>query len=73
MIQEGSFQPDRYNDVLITSIGTTEHSGRFRGFGGAGVKTVYGKGSKGKSSHTECISKAEFNELLGQQRAKMTA
>jgi hypothetical protein len=37
------------------------------------VKTVYGKGSKGKTSHAECISKAEFNELLGQQRAEMTA
>jgi hypothetical protein len=42
-------------------------------FGGASVKTVYGKGSKGKVSHAECISKAEFNELLGQQRAEMTA
>jgi hypothetical protein len=72
MIQEGSFQPDRYNDVLITSIGTTEHSGRLRGFGCAGVKTVYEKGLKGKAFHTECISKAEFNELLGQQRAEMT-
>jgi hypothetical protein len=61
MIQEGSFQPDRYNDVLTTSIGTAEHSERLRGFGGAGVKTVYGKGLKGK---------AEFNELLGQQRAE---
>ena len=37
------------------------------------MKTVYGKGSKGKASHAECISKAEFNELLGQQRAEMTA
>jgi hypothetical protein len=37
------------------------------------VKTVYGKGSKGKVSHVECINKAEFNELLGQQRAEMTA
>jgi hypothetical protein len=61
MIEEGSFQPDRYNDVLTTSIGTTEHSGRLRGFGGAGVKIVYRKGSKGKASHVECISKAEFN------------
>jgi hypothetical protein len=33
---------------------------------------VYGKGSKGKVFHVECISKAEFNELLGQQRAEMT-
>jgi hypothetical protein len=72
MIQEGSFQPDRYNDVLTTSIGTTEHSGRLRGFGGACVKTVYGNGSKGKASHAECINKVEFNELLGQQRAEMT-
>jgi hypothetical protein len=37
------------------------------------VKIVYGKGSKGKTSHAECISKAEFNELLGQQRVEMTA
>jgi hypothetical protein len=44
-----------------------------RGFGGAGVKIVYGKGSKGKASHAECINKAEFNELLGQQRAEMIA
>jgi hypothetical protein len=73
MIQEGSFQPDRYNDVLTTFIGTTEHSERVRGFGGAGVKAVYGKGSKGKTSHAECISKAEFNELLGQQREEMIA
>lgn len=73
MIQEGSFQADRYNDILTTSIGTAEHPGRVRGFGGAGVKAVYGKGSKDKASHAECISKAEFNELLGQQRAEMTA
>jgi hypothetical protein len=37
------------------------------------VKIVYGKGSNGKASHAECISKAEFNELLGQQRAEMTS
>jgi hypothetical protein len=37
------------------------------------VKTMYGKGSKGKAPHAECISKAEFNELLGQQRAEVTA
>jgi len=73
MIQEGSFQPDRYNDILTASIGTTEHSGRVRGFRGAGVKAVYEKASKGKTSHAECISKAEFNELLGKQRAEMTA
>jgi hypothetical protein len=66
MIQEGSFQPDRYNDVLTTSIGMVEHSRRVRGFCGASVKAVYGKGSKGKASHAECIIKAEFNELLGQ-------
>jgi hypothetical protein len=72
MIQEGSFQSDRYNDVLTTSIGTAEHSGRVSEFGGAGVKAVYEKGSKGKKSHAECISKAEFKGLLGQQRAEMT-
>jgi glutamate-1-semialdehyde aminotransferase len=73
MIQEGSFQPDRYNDILTTSIGTAEHLGRVRQFGSAGVKAVYGKGSKGKTSHAECISKAEFKEALEQQREEMTA
>jgi hypothetical protein len=47
MVQEGSFQLNRYNDALTTFIGIAEHSGRVREFSGAGVKAVYGKGSKG--------------------------
>jgi hypothetical protein len=31
------------------------------------------KGSKGKTSHAECISKVEFKKTLVQQRAEMIA
>jgi hypothetical protein len=72
MIQKRSFQPDHYNDVLTTFIRTTEHPRRVRGFGGVGVKAVYGKGSKGKISHAEYMSKVEFKEVLEQQKAEMT-
>jgi hypothetical protein len=60
MVQEGSFQPNRYNDVLTTSIGTTEHPRRVREFGSAGVKAVYEKGLKRKISYAVCISKFEL-------------
>jgi hypothetical protein len=37
------------------------------------VKSVYGKGSKGKTSHAAHISKSELQDALGQQRAELTA
>jgi hypothetical protein len=72
MVQDGSFQSDRYNDVLTASIGTPEHLGRVRGFGGAGMKVVYMKGPIGKTSHAACISKSELQDVLDQQRAELT-
>jgi hypothetical protein len=63
----------RCNDVLIASIGTPEISRRVRGYGGTGIKVVYEKGPKWKTSHGTCISKSELHDVLGLQRAEMTA
>ncbi|KAJ3690053.1 hypothetical protein LUZ61_019217 [Rhynchospora tenuis] len=59
------FQPNRQNDLLTSSIGTPEHSGRLRGYPVySGVKQVFGKGTR-KASHR--YSNEEIERMLDEK------
>jgi hypothetical protein len=68
---QGLFQSNRYNDILSASIGTPEHPGRIRGHSTfATLSNVYGREPRKKTSHADCITKAELDAKLSSALAK---
>ncbi|KAJ3684225.1 hypothetical protein LUZ61_013389 [Rhynchospora tenuis] len=64
LAKSGDFQAYRQNDILTTTIGTREHSGRLRGYPHySGVKQVFGKGTRTSRGYT----KEEVDRLLQEE------
>ncbi|KAJ3686074.1 hypothetical protein LUZ61_015238 [Rhynchospora tenuis] len=58
------FQAAHQNDILTTSIGTTEHSGRVRGYPDyAGFKNTFGKGTRKSKGY----SKEEIDQRVQEE------
>jgi len=67
---QGTFTSERQHDILSASIGTPEHPGRIRGHSEfASLKTVFGKSTKKRTIHSDCISKAQANKMQEQLQA----
>ncbi|KAJ3697838.1 hypothetical protein LUZ61_001543 [Rhynchospora tenuis] len=62
--ESGELQANRQNDILTSSIGTAEHSGRVRGYPDyAGFKNTFGKGTRKSKGY----SKEEIDQRVQEE------